>query len=166
MRLRDYLQSMALTATAALIGCGRHEASMSTEDIIREHRNSPIGSSIEAVAQSLAKRAVLVGTEDVAPTQDGKLTGNLRLKTAADNQEHLWAYVYTGRDEFSNAFPRGGPFAEMTFADVFTIIERDSRFGGIYVNSASDPAYLIPREIFDRVKAILKRSEMVNHAPQ
>ena len=130
---------------------------MTTEDVIRQHRNSPIGDSIDAVAHSLAKRQVLVGTEGVAPTEDGKLTDKIRFKTGLDNRGHPWAYVYTSQDEFSKAFPKGGPFAEMSFTDVFTIIERDSQFGGINLNSASDSMYPIPRELFDRVKENLKR---------
>jgi SseB protein N-terminal domain len=130
---------------------------MNTEDNIRQHRKSPVGDSIDAVAYSLATQSVFVGTEGAAPTQDGKLTGKIRFKTGTDNRGRLWAYAYTSQEEFSKAFPQGGPFAEMKFADVFTIIERDSRFGGIYLNSASDAMYPIPRELFNRVKPIVGR---------
>ena len=129
---------------------------MNTEDTIRQHRTSPIGKSISAVARSLSKRQVFVGTETVASTKNGLLVGDLPLKVAADNRGSLWAYVYSNRDEFSRAFPQGGPFAEMAFTYVFTMVEQDTRFGGIYLNSASELAYPIPREIFDRVRKILK----------
>lgn len=157
MSLKQYLRCAALALSGALLGCSHRDASMTTEDIIRQHRNSPIGDSIDAISHSLAERQVLVGTEGLAPTEDGKLTGKIRLKTGLDNEGSCWAYVYTSQDEFSKAFPNRGPFAEMAFADVFTIIERDSQFGGINLNSASDSMYPIPREFFDRVKENLKR---------
>ena len=159
MKLEGYSRYAALALAVAFLGCSRKDASMNTEDIIRQYRNSPVGNSIDVVAKSLAGQSVFVGTESVAPTKDGKLTGKIRLKTGADNRGRLLAYAYTSREEFSKAFPQGGPFAEMKFADVFTIIERDSQFGGIYLNSASDAMCPIPRELFDRVKQIVRREQ-------
>ncbi|PQO27128.1 SseB family protein [Blastopirellula marina] len=156
MALRTFLRNMAIALCLLPAGCSENEAPQSTEEIIRQHHNSPLSDSIDAVVQTLAKRPVFVGTEGVTPTENGVATGELRLKTAADSQGNLWAYAYTSREEFSQAFPEGGAYAELAFADLFSIIEPNPQFAGIYLNSASDSSYPIPREIFERVKKNLK----------
>lgn len=154
--LRTFLRNIAIALCLVPAGCSKNEAPQSTEEIIRQHQNSPLGDSIDAVVQSLAKQPVFVGTEGVTPTENGMATGELRLKTAADNQGNLWAYAYTNQEEFSQAFPEGGAYAELAFADLFSIIEANPLFAGIYLNSATDSSYPIPREIFERVKKQLE----------
>jgi hypothetical protein len=128
---------------------------MNAEQVIRQHLNSPVGESIEPISRALAAQTVFVGTEGVTPTQDGKITGKIRLKTGADVHGHLWVYAYTSQAEFHKAFPQGGAFAEMSFPEVFKIVEREQQFAGIYLNSASDTGYPIPRELFDQVRNAL-----------
>ncbi|HUE73842.1 MAG TPA: SseB family protein [Pirellulaceae bacterium] len=133
---------------------------MNAEQVIRQHANSPVSDSIEPISKVLAAQTVFVGTEGVTPTQDGKITGKIRLKTGADNQGRVWVYAYTSRAEFHKAFPQGGAFAEMSFPDLFKIVESEQQFAGIYLNSASDASYPIPRELFDQVRnALADRSD-------
>lgn len=126
---------------------------MTPEQIIQTYRDAPVGESIGAIAESLASRSVFVGIEGDASTQPSKL----QFKVAADKQGGLWAYAYTSEAEFSKAFPQGGRFAEMGFADLFETIEADQRFAGIYLNSASDTFYPISRALFSRVKQQLRQ---------
>jgi len=143
--------------------CGRNGSTadepMGIEQIISRYHSSPIGDAIDPITKSLATNSVFVGTEDVTPTKDGKIVGKLRLKTGVDNQGRNWAYAYTSRAEFDKAFPRGGPFAEMSFPDFFKVIELNGRFAGINLNSASDTSCPIPKELFERVKRILKEAK-------
>ena len=80
----------------------------------------------------------------------------MRVKIGPDREGRL--YAYTSRAEFTKAFPEGGAFAEMSFPDIFKIVETDQQFAGIYLNSASDARFLIPRELFDHVRRALPRS--------
>jgi hypothetical protein len=130
---------------------------MNAEQIIRQYRNSPVGDSIGPITKALAAQSVFVGTADVTPTQDGKITGKIQLKTDADNRGRMWVYAYTSRAEFSKAFPDGGPYAEMSFPDLFEIVERDQQFAGIFLNSASDASLPISRELFGDVRRVLPR---------
>ena len=156
--------SIAFLAVFTLLGCDRKESAtskptMTIEQIIQAHVDSPVGVSIGPITESLAKQSVFIATAEVAPTQDGKLTGTskIQFKVGKDNQGRPWAYAYTSEAQFSKAFPQGGPFAEMSFPDVFKIIESDPKFAGIYLNSASDTFYPIPRELFDHVTRALQK---------
>lgn len=129
---------------------------MTTEQIIRQSVNLPVGQSIRPIASSLADRSIFVATDDTTSTQPTQVTlQRLRFRTANDNQGRSWAYAYTNEAELSRAFPQGTPFAELKFADFFAIIERDARFAGIYLNAGSDAAYPVPRELFGTVKQVL-----------
>jgi hypothetical protein len=77
------------------------------------------------------------------------------MKTGLDNQGHVWVYAYTSSSELSKAFPSGTSYAEMTFDVFFKIVESNSQFRGIYLNSASDSFYPIPRELFHSIKTFL-----------
>lgn len=125
---------------------------MSIEQTIRQHGKEPVAKSIGSVASALAGRSLLVATEPNAPP------GKLRLRTALDNQGNVWAYAYTSAAELSKAFPNGASYAELTFPVFFNIIEGSPQFRGIYLNSASDSLYPIPREQFPAVKTHLSES--------
>ncbi len=125
---------------------------MSIEQIIRQHGKEPVAQSIGPVASALANRSLLVATDPGAPP------GKLRLRTAVDNQGNVWAYAYTNAAELSKAFPNGASYVELTFPVFFGIIEANPQFRGIYLNSASDSLYPIPRELFQAVKALLPGS--------
>jgi len=127
-------------------------APMTAEQLIRQLSNAPIGNSIGPITKALAAQSVWVGTEGVTPTRDGKIVGNMCLKTGADNQGREWVYAYTSRAEFSKAFPDGGPFAEMSFPDLFEIVDKDQQFAGLVLNSTSDAMCPIPRELFGYVR--------------
>jgi hypothetical protein len=152
---------VAIIVSLALPGCDRKEgtatAPMSTEQIIRQYRNSPMGDSIGPITKALAAQSVFVGTVDVTPTRDGKIVGKICLKTGADNEGHIWVYAYTSRTEFSKAFPEGGPFAEMSFPDLFAMVDKDRQFRGIFLDSVSDTSLPIPRELFSHVRRALPR---------
>ena len=105
---------------------------MTTEEIIRQNANSPVGQSITPIVSSLAQHSIFVATDEPTTTEPTTVTlGRLRFKTAKDNQGHTWAYAYTNQAEFSRAFPQGSEFAELSFKDFFAIIERDDQFRGI-----------------------------------
>jgi hypothetical protein len=125
---------------------------MSIEQVIHKYHSSRLGDSIGPVSQALAKQLVLVATDNVATTR----STTLRLKTAEDNQGRTWAYAYTSEAEFLKALPPGSAFAELRFPDLFDIVNRDARFAGIFLNSASDISYPIPREVFLEVKQALQ----------
>ncbi len=152
---------VAIFVSSTLIGCDRRESTatvpMSTEQVIHQYRNSPIGDSIGPITQALAAQSVFVGTEGVTPTREGKIIDKIRLKTGVDNQGRSWVYAYTSRAEFSKAFPDGGPFTELSFSDLFAIAEKDQKFAGIFLNSASDSYFPIPRELFGDVSRALQR---------
>ncbi len=133
------------------------DAPMTVEQLIRQFRNAPMGQSIGPVTKALAAQSVWVGTEGVTPTRDGKIVGKMCLKTGADNQGRAWVYAYTSRAEFSKAFPDGGPFAEMSFPDLFELVDKDQQFAGLVLNSTSDAMCPIPRELFGHVRQALPK---------
>lgn len=122
---------------------------MSIEQVIRQHGKEPIAKSIGPIASALVNRSLFVATDPTAPP------GKLHLRTAVDNQGNVWAYAYTSSAELSKAFPSGASYVEMTFQVFFNIIESNSQFRGIHLNSASDLLYPIPREQFPSVKTLL-----------
>jgi SseB protein N-terminal domain len=102
------------------------------------------------VAHKLASSEIILPTEGVY--ENG---GPLLLRVASDNQGREWVYAYTDEPELLAAFPDGCPFVAMQFRDVFKIVERDARFGGIFINPTDNYKYPIPREAFDHVHAAL-----------
>lgn len=126
---------------------------MTAEEVLRQYRDAPVGESIGPLTRSLASRTVYVAAEEAPSAQSTEM----RFKVATDNSGGLWLYAYTSEAEFSKALPQGSMFAAMSFPDVFEIVEADSRFAGIYLNSASDDFYPIPRELFEFVKQELPR---------
>lgn len=88
-------------------GCNSQDAQpMTLNETLAKYVDSPVGESIAPVAQALAHSPVLVAIQE-APSSKGSIT----LKVSTDNQERLWAYIYTDENEFSSAFPGGGPYA-------------------------------------------------------
>jgi hypothetical protein len=150
-----------ISIVSGLVGCDRSTpkaaSTMTTEEIIRQNANAPVGQSIVPIATSLAKRSVFVATETSPSTQPTTLTlDKLRFRTAQDNQGRMWAYAYTTQVELLRTFPQGSPYTELEFKDFFQVIERDRTFAGIFLNSGSDSSYPIPREVFEQVKEILR----------
>lgn len=130
---------------------------MTAEQLIQQHHNSPVSKSIEPIVESLTFQSVFVGTEGITPTKDGRIEGQVRLKTGVDKQGNPWLYAYTSTTEFSKAFPDGSAYAEMSFQDVFNIANTNRQFAGLCLNSASDLSYPIPRELFDFVVQALRK---------
>jgi hypothetical protein len=128
---------------------------MTFEQTIRNHSNEPLAKSIGPAAKSLAIQTVLVPIEGVV----GSGADRLKLKTAVDTQGSLWAYAYTSKSELTKAFPKGSQYAEMTFPSFFKIIEPNPQFGGIYLNSASDTRYPLPRQVFNSIKAQMPHAD-------
>jgi len=153
---------VALACVAGPVACDRSEpkapSTMTTEEMIRQNANAPVGESIVPIATSLAKHTVFVATESSPSTQSTTVKlDTLRFRTAQDNEGRMWAYAYTTEAELLRTFPQGSPYAELEFRDFFQIIERDGKFAGIFLNSGSDSSYPIPRELFEKVKEILRR---------
>jgi hypothetical protein len=153
---------MAVFVIGASAGCDRSEpkrvSAVTTEEIIRQNKNLPIGESIGPVGRSLAKHSVFVATENSPSTKPTTVTLNkLRFRTAQDNQGRMWAYAYTTQSELLRTFPQGTPYAELAFKDFFGIIERDGKFAGIFLNSGSDASYAMPRELFEKLKEVLRQ---------
>lgn len=132
-------------------GCDSQDAQpMNLNETLAKYVDSPVGESIAPVARALVRSRVLVAIQE-APSSEGTIS----LKVSTDNQERMWAYIYTDESEFSAAFPDGGPYAEMQFSDAFKIVSADRRFGGIFINRKPKRMYLIPREVFpDVVEAL------------
>jgi hypothetical protein len=142
----------SLLALLGVTGCQQsaQDDSRPIKDVIEAYKDAPLGKSIKAVSHKLA------GAEVILPTEGAYENGKpLRLKVASDNQGREWAYAYTDEPELLAAFPDGCPFVAMQFRDAFTIVERDPRFGGIFINHTDKYQYLIPREVFDQVNVAL-----------
>jgi hypothetical protein len=96
---------IACVALGETASCDRSPATpttkaMTTEEIIRQKANTPVGQSIVPIARSLAKRTVFVATESAPSTVPTTITfDKLRFRTARDNQGRLWAYTYTTQAE-------------------------------------------------------------------
>src|SRR4051812_10423986 len=150
-----------ISIVGGIVGCDhstpKAASTMTTEEIIRQNANIPVGQSIVPIATSLAKRSVFVATESSPSTQPTTVKlDKLRFRTAQDNQGRMWAYAYTTQAELLRTFPQGSPYAELDFKDFFQIIERDGTFAGIFLTSGSDSSYPIPREVFGQVKEVLR----------
>ena len=152
----------SLLACVGISGCQRSEPSATNsshprpesgqiKQLIESFANAPLGESIIEVSRGLAQCNILLPTQDVH--EQGK---PLRLKTSADNEGNEWVYAYTDESELLAAFPDGSPYVQLKFADAFMIVERDSRFGGMFINHTAKYQYLIPREVFGTVKNELK----------
>lgn len=142
----------SLLALVGVTGCqpSAQDDARPIKDVIESYKDASLGKSIKAVSHKLASSKIILPTEGVY--ENGK---PLRLKVAADNQGREWAYAYTDEPELLAAFPDGCPFVAMQFRDALTIIERDSRFGGMFINHTDKYKYLIPRELFDEVNVAL-----------
>ncbi len=102
------------------------------------------------VAAGLADAYVFVAVN--APTPD-----EMEFLMATDKEGKFWLYCFSDEAEFSRAFPAGGQFAEIAFADLFHTIEPEDRFGGVFLNSKSETKYPIPREMFPYLKKVIDR---------
>lgn len=105
---------LALFAVTAFTGCDhkqkRHPAPLVAEQIIRQCADTPISQSIQKVALSMVGKSFFVPTDAAATGQPSNVVlRTLRFKVAEDNQGRSWAYAYTSKYEFSQAFPKGGP---------------------------------------------------------
>ena len=146
-----------LFVVASIIGCSDSETTnevagkaMTFKETVQSSRNSPVEESVDAVAASLANSSVLVATEG----------SETRWKTAVDNNGDVWAYFYTDESELLKAIPEGATYVEMRFPDAFSVIESNSQFRGIYLNSASEEFYPIPQELFTQVSRVIKESSI------
>lgn len=138
--------------TVVAFGCdSKVDEPMTIHETLAAHVDSQLGDSIVLVTRALATTSVLVATRD-NPT---KTTGTLPLKVASDNENRLWAYMYTDVKEFSAAFPEGGHYVEMAFPDAFEIVNANEQFGGIFINRSPKLMYLIPKDVFADVERVL-----------
>ncbi len=122
------------------------------KDILNTSKGAPVEKSMPNVAEGLADAYVFVAVN--APTPD-----DIEFMMATDKDGKIWLYCFTDEEEFSRAFPKGGQFAEMAFADLFRTIEPEDRFGGVFLNSKSETMYPVPREMFSYLKKIIERSQ-------
>jgi hypothetical protein len=125
--------------------------SISLKEILKANKDQPVEKSAPIVAAGLATAYVLVAIKGSSPE-------DIEFMMATDKNNKLWLYCFTDEDEFSNAFPKGGQFADMAFADLFQTIEPEERFGGVILNSKSEAKYLIPREMFGYLKKLIAKS--------
>lgn len=131
-------------------------AHMTTEQIIREQSHLPIAECILPIITSLSDRNVLLPLPDETIKQSAVVPAKIMpVKAWVDDDGGAWAYAYTNRRLFLRVIPAEGAFAEMRFEKFFEMIESDDRLRGIVLNSASDAAYYIPREVFEIVKQAL-----------
>ncbi len=155
-------ETPAILAALILAGllttaCNRSEAptdqGLTTEQIIQKYRSGvPMEKAIGPIARALASGPVFSGTDG----QDSGDPRKINLKTNSDREGRQWLYAYSSQAEFSKAFPQGGPFVEMSFADLLGIAEANPQFAGIYINSASDGNCPILREQFRGAKEALR----------
>lgn len=124
---------------------------VSLKEILNANKNTSIEKSMPIVAEGLATAYVYVAVN--APTPD-----EIEFMMATDKNGKIWLYCFTDEEEFSRAFPKGGQFAEMAFTDLFHTVEPEDRFGGLYLNSASETKYPVPREMFPYLKKVIARS--------
>lgn len=142
-----------LLACLGLVGCqqAKKNTQVPIRELIESYKDAPLGKSINDVSKGLTRCSVLVATEGVH--EEGQ---KLRMKCSLDNQGRQWAYIYTDESELVAAFPdRVSPYVKMRFGDIFGIVEKDSRFGGIFINHSDKYYYLIPRDVFGTVRGAL-----------
>jgi hypothetical protein len=141
--------ALAFALLAGNIGCnqsaGPDRSKMNFRELVESFGASPIEDSIAPIAEHLAPTTVFVGIDE----------STSKWRVAADKNGDFWAYFYTDLDEFRSTFPQGGQFAELAFQDAFQIVESDSKFRGIFLNSNSKQFYPIPREMFPNVRQTL-----------
>lgn len=125
---------------------------MNIEKILIENKTTPIGRAIEPIATALSKHTVFVPMVGNAPGPNG---GKMSLFVGKDNEGNTWAYAYTNLQELNKALKQGGAYAEMQFSQLFSILEANQHLRGLYVNSASESFFPIPRELFPRMKTIM-----------
>ena len=157
----EWLGYILLVFSFAVVGCKRNDSSpakpVTAEEIIKQNINLPVGQSIQPIAGRLVAESVFVSTESAPSTQPTTVRlDKLRFRTAKDNQGRTWAYAYTSEEMLLKAFTQGSPYVKLSFVDFFGIIDRDSEFAGIFLNSGSDASYPIPRELFKDVKLVLR----------
>lgn len=125
---------------------------MHIEKIITDNKTIPIGRAIEPVTTALSKHSVFTPMVGSAPGPNG---GKMSLLVGKDNEGNTWAYAYTSLLELNKAIKQGGTYAEMQFSQLFSILEANQHLRGLYINSASESFFPIPRELFPRMKTIM-----------
>ena len=135
----------------------RRVRTVTTEDLIIAHRDTPLGLSAGDVGHALFASTILVAAFDSHPPGppgtnvfDGKTP--MSFAGAADKHGRPWVYAYTSRPEFRQAFPQGRGSIEMRFADFFPLVVKQTTVAGILFNAGSTASYLMPRELFPLVQ--------------
>lgn len=123
---------------------------ISLKEILKANKDARVEKSMPIVAEGLATAYVYVAVN--APTPE-----EIEFMMATDDAGKIWLYCFTDEEEFSKAFPKGGQFAEMAFADLLRTIEPENRFGGVFIDSKSEAKYLVPREMFGVIKKIIEK---------
>jgi hypothetical protein len=137
-----------------LVGCGDPSTpatSGTPSELFKRYRDVPVGQSIVPVAQSLRQASLFFPIAGDATHE----STTLQLRVSQDKFKRTWAYAFTTADKISKAFPEGGNYAQMPFADAFKMIEGNSSFGGIFINAGSEDSYVIPCEVFSDVRRVL-----------
>jgi len=143
---------VVVTVLTAAAGCedsnNVQSDPLTYDEAVQAGFDTPVEQSVNAVVRSIAKSTVFIATEDA----------QTRWKMGVDNNGDSWAYFYTSESELSAALPAGSRFVEMQFADAFGIVDADTSFRGIYINSASEWFYTLPRELFADARRILENA--------
>lgn len=126
-----------------------NDAEMPLEDLIAKYRRKSDHTSIGPISRTLARSTLLVAVEE-NPAPDDE---TVKFRVTTDEEDKLWAYMFTDQEEFSLEFPNGGQFRKMWFPDAFRIINRDKRYGGIQINSSPKYKYQIEWVMFDNILA-------------
>jgi hypothetical protein len=145
---------VAVIAITSTVGCedasDMQRESLIYDEAVQAGRDTPVERSVEAVARSLARSTVFVATKET----------QTQWKTGLDKNGDVWAYFYTSEAELSAASPAGSRFVEMSFKDAFGIVDDNSNSRGIYMNSASEHFYPIPREVFADVRRAIEEMQV------
>ena len=126
---------------------------MTAEQVIRQHRDLPLRESVGPIAAALADESVLVAIEGSVPEPPAPLM----LRVGADKQGRLWAFAYTSEATFADAFPQGSDCAAIRFVRLIEIIHSNDQLTGVFLNSASDTAYPVSKELFGEVEHALRQ---------
>ncbi|GIL00992.1 MAG: hypothetical protein BroJett030_08910 [Alphaproteobacteria bacterium] len=130
-----------------------HQAAVTADEglatLFARHRDAPVGAALEAVVDRLRDAPLLLPL--AAPAGEA---GDLQLLLGHDNRGQKWCYLYADEATAARTLAAGTPLARMRFGDIVEMVLANGIDGGLSIHAA-DQDYLIPGELFDRLRSAL-----------
>lgn len=116
-------------------------------EVLKTHHEDPIEQSIGPVAGALAATRLFVPLATTA-SDDGK---SFDFLVALDVNREAWVYVYSDETELGRALPVDTPCARLNPSELVALVSINRAVRGLLLDSGSEFAYPIPREMFGRL---------------